>query len=233
LQEAVARGRALFAVAQAGYLATQDMLSRIADPEETGITGWVTEPEGNATAVTFYADGDDGPVAVYRGRIQGGRIVQRDVFAAGEQPALTGIAARMAAAREATSALDHQGCGGTFNVLVPPPETADAPIHVYQVRAQTARGRFPLGGHYRTIVARGGRVVEEARLTAECDDIEAPPATEGERPAPVAIAHLGEPMPNEIHVFLSLWSGRPLAVATGDPRRDWAVAGEGIVALDE
>src|SRR5688500_18549573 len=54
LERSAARGRQLFAVARAGLLATQDMLSRVADPEAVGISGWVAEPEGNARAVRFY-----------------------------------------------------------------------------------------------------------------------------------------------------------------------------------
>ena len=64
MQLAAARGRQLFAIARAGMLATQDMLSRVADPAAAGITGWVAEPEGNAMAVTFYGDSDSGPGAI-------------------------------------------------------------------------------------------------------------------------------------------------------------------------
>src|SRR5690606_20170188 len=110
LAAAVQRGQQLTAIARAGIIATQDMLSRISDPEAAGIAGWIAEPEGNATQVIFYAHGAEGgdPVAVYRANIIGPRVVSRDIFPAADRPALNPIEARMARARDATDGLDHQ-----------------------------------------------------------------------------------------------------------------------------
>ena len=118
LERATERGRLLIAIARAGILATQDMLTRISDPEGAGISGWIAEPAGNAMDVTFYASGDE-PVAIYRASVTGGRIVSREVFLGTDRPALTMIQSRMAAARAATDRLDNQACSGQpFNVLI-------------------------------------------------------------------------------------------------------------------
>ena len=37
--------------------------------------------------------------------------------------------------------------------------------------------------------------------------------------------------PTELHVFLSIWSRHPLVVAAGEPRRMFAVTGEGIAPV--
>ncbi len=231
LAEATQRGRLLFALARAGLLATQDMLSRVSDPAGAGIAGWIAEPEGNATTVTFYAEGESGapPSAVYRVSILGGRVTSREVFLAGNRPPLGPHQARMAAARRTTDGLDHQACGDQpFNVLVVPPAAPAAPIDVYQMSPQTRRGQFPVGGHFKSTVAADGTVTASRGYTNACLDLAVPELPAGARPAPLAITHLLDPLPTEIHVFLALWTGRPLVVVADDPQRLFGVTGEGI-----
>ena len=233
LTAAVQRGRLLFELVRAAQLTTQDMLARIADPEAAGITGWIAEREGNGTAVIYYADGEDGPVAVYRGQVVGARVATRDMFEGDSRPALTPTHRRMAAARAAVAGLDRKPCpdDGTFNVVVIPPASADAAIDVYKLSPQTARNRYPAGGHFLATVAPDGSIASERGFTNRCLDLEladAPAA--GAQPPPVAVTHLLDPLPTEIHVFLSLWMNRPLLVATGEPERVWAVR-EGRVGL--
>ncbi|HYJ52763.1 MAG TPA: hypothetical protein VEW04_06290 [Allosphingosinicella sp.] len=234
LDAAVQRGRILGAIARAGIVATQDMLSRVSDPAGAGISGWLAEPEGNAVTVTFYAEGDGGapPSAIYKVTILGGRATARDVFLAGERPALTGHLARMAAARKATEGLDHQACGGEdFNVLVVPPAAPDAPIDVYQISPQTARGSYPLGGHFKTTIAPDGSVASSRGFTNACLNVAAADVVAGQRPEPIAVTHLLDPLPTEIHVFLAIWTGHPLIVVAGDPQRLFAVTAEGIAEV--
>lgn len=231
LDAAVQRGRTLGAIARAGIVATQDMLSRVSDPAGAGISGWLAEPEGNAVTVTFYAEGEGSapPTAVYKVTILGGRPTAREVFLAGERPALTGHLLRMAAARKATEGLDHQACGGEdFNVLVVPPAAPDAPIDVYQISPQSARGTYPVGGHFKTTIAPDGSVVASRGFTNACLNINAAEVAAGQRREPIAITHLLDPLPTEIHVFLAIWTGHPLVVVAGDPQRLFGVTAEGI-----
>ncbi|HEV2866447.1 MAG TPA: hypothetical protein VGX37_08015, partial [Allosphingosinicella sp.] len=175
LQRHIERGRLLAAIARAGLIATQDMLGHVADPEGAGITGWLAEPAGNAMAVTFYADGDAGPRAVYSANVLGGRVVSRETHVAADRPALTPAQARMAAARAAASAQNHRPCAGDqFNYLVVPPTGAEAPVDVYQISPALQRGRFPLGGHFRTTVSPDGSVAETRGFTNACLEVELP-----------------------------------------------------------
>ena len=219
------RGRLLAAIARAGMIATQDMLSRVSDPDGAGITGWIAEPEGNAMAVTFYADGNDGPRAVYRATVLGGRVVSRNVYLGADRPALNPLQARMAAARAATDGLTHRACSDQpFYVLVVPPASVDAPVDVYQTSTPAARGRFPLGGHFRSTVAADGTVSGSRGFTNACVDIEVPAPSPGQAPRPIGVTHLLDPMPTEIHLLVAQLAGRPLLVATGEPHRVWLVA---------
>ena len=232
LQAAAARGRLLGVIERGGRLATEDMLSHIPDPEGAGISGWIAEAEGNGVAVTFYADGETGPVSVYRVTINGGRVVDRDVHLAGTRPPLNPIQARMAAARAATAGLDHRPCGGdVLNVVVVPPLTPDGTIDVYQISPQTRPGFYPLGGHFRTSVAADGSVVSTRGYTNACLDAPVAVPAPGTRPAPITITHLMDPLPQDIHAFLSAWTGHPLIVVAGDPQRLFAVTPEGIAEV--
>ena len=58
-----------------------------------------------------------------------------------------------------------------------------------------------------------------------------PEAPAGQPTRPLAVTHLLDPLPTEVHVFLSLWTGRPLLVVAGDPQRIFLVAGERITEL--
>ncbi|HEX8642356.1 MAG TPA: hypothetical protein VF702_00410 [Allosphingosinicella sp.] len=219
------RGILLFEIARAGQLTTQDMLARVADPSEAGIAGWVATPDDAGTmTVVYYAETPEGPVAVYRGRVAGNRITARDVFAGAERPALTPIQRRMAAARAAVANLDRQPCGGVFNVFVIPPAAAEGPVEVYKLSPQTQRGRYPLGGHFLATVAADGSIASTRAFTNRCLDLEAPLELAGAPPRPLGVTHLLDPLPTEIHVFLSLWMNRPLLVATGSPERVWSIS---------
>ncbi|HEX8192028.1 MAG TPA: hypothetical protein VF552_03945 [Allosphingosinicella sp.] len=219
------RGILLFEIARAGQLTTQDMLARVTNPREAGIAGWVATPEsGGTTTVVYYADTPAGPVAVYRGQVAGNRIASREVFAGADRPALTPTQRRMAAARAAVATLDRQPCGGEFNVFVVPPAAADGPVDVYKLSPQTQRGKFPLGGHFLATVAADGSVSSTRAFANRCVDLDAPTELVGSQPRPLAVTHLLDPLPTEIHVFLSLWMNRPLLVATGEPERLWTIS---------
>lgn len=226
------RGRLLIEIARAGIIATRDMLSRVSDPDGAGIVGWIAEPGGNAVEVTFYAEGDAGPRAVYRTTVLGGRVTSRETYLGGARPELSPIQARMAAARAAASALDHEACTTQpFNVLVVPPASADSPIDVYQVSTPAERGRFPLGGHFRTTVAADGAVADSRAFTNACLEVEGGAPAEGETVRPIGVTHLLDPTPTEIHMFLAQLIGRPLLVATGEPQRVWGVTGDRIAEI--
>jgi hypothetical protein len=234
LDAAVARGRTLGAIARGGQIGTQDMLARVPDPDGAGIAGWIAEPEGNSVAVTFYALGENGapPVAVYRASVLGPRVMARETFLAPEsRPPLTPLQQRMAAARRVAEGTEHRSCGQEFNYFVVPPTVPDGPIDVYQMSPQTARGHFPLGGHFRTRVNADGSIAETRGFTNACLDVAVVDPAPGAQPEPIAVTHLLDPLPTEIHVFLAIWTRHPLVVVAGDPQRLFAVTEDRIVEI--
>ena len=235
LDRTMERGRLLVAIARAGIVATQDMLTRISDPNGAGITGWIAEPAGNAMLVTFYSAGGEppssAPKAVYRATVLGGRVTSREIFLGENRPALTPIQARMAAARAASDSSELRACSDQpFNVLVVPPASASATVDVYRTSSPAQRGRVPLGGHFRSTVAADGTVATHAFANG-CAMIDAAAQAEGQQPAPVGVTHLLDPLPTEIHMLVSQTAGRPLLVVAGDPQRVWLVTGDRIAEV--
>ncbi|MDB5668716.1 MAG: hypothetical protein JWL74_1666 [Alphaproteobacteria bacterium] len=234
IAESIRRGRLIAAIDRAGAVTTRDMLTRLSDPGAAGVVGWVAEPEGNAVTVTYYAREGDNYAAVYRSQMLGGRAVSPQLFEAGSRPALTGNALRMARAHTAVGDLDRPVCGGgsDFNTIILPPQSDDASVLIYRISPRMAAERVPAGGHYRTEVAADGTVGETVALADECTELRLTPATAGQRPRPLVANAREAEIPGELFVFLSLWSGRPLAVATGTGAvRMWGVTGEGIGEL--
>jgi hypothetical protein len=235
LDAAVVRGRTLAAIARGGQVATQDMLARVPNPDAAGITGWIAEPEGNAVTVTFYAAGADGaaPVAVYRGSVLGTRVVSRETYVSPEgRPALTALQRRMAAARHVAEGTDHHACGADeFNYFVVPPTTPEGPIDVYQMSPQSQRGHFPIGGHFKTTVNVDGSIAATRGFTNSCLDVATVDPAPGAQPEPIAVTHLLDPLPTEVHVFLAIWTRHPLVVVAGDPQRLFAVTDDRIAEI--
>lgn len=229
LRRVVNRGRQLFEIDRAARLTTRELLTRIPDPSAAGVVGWIAEPEGNGLMVTYYAQGDDGPVAAFRGHVVEGRVAARDVFPRAGRPALTPFQRRLVAARAAVEGLGTAGCGeAPLNIFVVAPETPNGAIDVYQFSARTAAAQVPAGGHFLTTVAADGSAGTPRALGGACRTLEVPPAAQGQRPRPLQLRVEGDPLPNEVHVLMSYWAGRPLFVTAGTPERLWGIAGDEI-----
>jgi hypothetical protein len=229
LRRVVNRGRQLFEIDRAARLTTRELLTRIPDPAAAGVVGWFAQPEGNGLTVTYYAQADNGPVAVFRGQVIEGRVAARDAFTAANRPALTPFQRRLVAARAAVEALGNQACGAApFNIFAIPPATPTGAIDVYQFSAQTAAGQIPAGGHFLTTVASDGSAGTPRALSGACRNLEVPQPAQGQRPRPLQLRHDADPLPNEAHVLMSYWAGRPVFVAAGTPERLWGIAGDEI-----
>lgn len=222
------RGQLLFEVDRAAWVTTDDLAARIRDLAGSGVRGWTVERDGNGYLVVYYVGEGDARAALYRGRVENGRVVSREVFAAGNRPALTPIQRRIADARDAAMHLERQPCTESrFNVTVIPPETPDAPIDVYALTARTQADVYPFGGHFRMTVSPSGQIAAQRAFTNSCLNMPRPQNGRG-RPAALFITHLLDPIPTEIHVFMSLTIGLPVYVGTANPQRVWGVEGPHI-----
>lgn len=232
VNRAAERGRLLIALSRAGLLATQDLMSRVPNPESAGIDGWIAEAEGQAVRVSFYDNTNEGPKLVYRAEVLGGRVTSRNTFLGSYHPDMPRAQARLVAARTTVEALNHSACSPQgFNILVVPPAAAGGPIDVYEISAPSQRGRVPIGGHFRTRVSGSGQVGESHAFANACSDIVITEPPAGRQPPPVPVNAGTDTIPTEVHVLMSAISGRALTFTAGDPARQWLIAGARIAEI--
>jgi len=223
-----ARGYLIFVLDRAAWVATDDMRSRIPHPETRYMRGWIVERDGAAQVVTFFGGPQDAPVAHYRGRVEHGRVVSSEVFGGDSLPPLTLMQRRLASALDAARSQSRMRCvNETFNSVVVPPDSAEAPIDVYFLTPQVRANEWPAGAHYRYTVAANGTVLSSRAFTNTCITMGGGPGS-NERVEALFVTHLLDPLPTEIHVF-TMWTSRlPLGVATQSPDRTWWISSQGI-----
>ena len=225
------RGQLLFEIDRAAWVTTDDLAARVSDLRGAGIRGWTVEHDGSAYVVVYYVGEGEARAALYRGRVENNRVVSGEVFAAGSRPPLTAVQHRIADARDAAAHLDRRPCTqANFNVTVIPPETPDAPIDVYALTAQV-QDVYPFGGHFRMTVSPSGQILAQRAFTNSCLNMPRQQNGRG-RQAGVVVTHLLDPIPTEIHVFMSLSIGLPVFVGTANPDRVWEVDGRHIHLVD-
>jgi hypothetical protein len=228
-----ARGRLLFDVDRAAWVTTDDFRDRLSEADQQLVRGWTVERDGTGFVVVYFMAGEDNRRrALYRGRVENRRVVSRETFARGSGPELTPMQNRIAEAYRLVSQTNARICGNSRpNLAVIPPDSLDAPMDVYVLTPQTQAGIFPFGGHSRATFSAAGALLSQRTFTNTCLDMSNQP--EGGDPiAAVGVTHLLDPIPTEIHVFLSIWMALPVAVATREPRRVWMVTGDRIELVD-
>jgi hypothetical protein len=232
LDWALARGRLLFEVDRAAWVTTDDLQERLPQADRQLVRGWTVERDGAGFVVTYFMTGE-GEVrrALYRGRVENRRVVSRETFRPGAGPELTPMQRRIAGAYGLIGQMSGRMCANTSpNLAVIPPDSLEAPMDVYVLTPQTQAGVFPFGGHNRATFSAAGALLSERAFTNTC--INMSDRENNTRVAAVAITHLLDPIPTEIHVFMSIWMNLPVAVATGEPRRVWMVGGDRIELVD-
>jgi len=217
---AEARGKLLYAYDQAAWHGTDDMVAKLPDYQHRA-GGWIVDGPADSPELVFFDRDEIDPHALYFARFRGNQLVSSHVLAPGEDASLSPARKRMIAARRAATArfvadkplicTDQQ-----VNTVVLPPASTDAPILVYILSPQTEAGVLPFGGNYRTEVAPDGTVGPLHPFTKSCVDLRTSDAAvkDGGKTAGLFVTHLIDPVPTEIHVFLSLEGKLPVAVGT-------------------
>jgi hypothetical protein len=233
LDWAIARGRLLFEVDRAAWVTTDDMQERLSQADQQLIRGWTVERDGTGYVVVYFTAGEgNARRALYRGRVENRRVVSRETFRSGSGPGLTPMQSRIAQAYGLASKMNARICGNSRpNLAVIPPDSVDAPMDIYVLTPQTQTGTFPFGGHNRATFSAAGVLLSQRAFTNSCISM-SDRTDDGQQVVGVAITHLLDPIPTEIHVFMSIWMNVPVSVSTGEPLRIWEVTGDRIERMD-
>jgi hypothetical protein len=227
---ALERGRLLYGLDRAAWVATDDMVERIPDYARRGLRGYVVERAPDGFDVTFFGGPAEAPVAFYRADVRDHQVRAREVFPEASRPATAAQRRLVAARTSAAAAVRGRSCGGQpFNTAVIPPATPDGPIDVYFLTPQLEEGQFPLGGHFRLTVGADGQARDERAFTNSCLSMAFPELPAGSTPAAFTVTHLLDPVPTEIHVFTAMTSRIPIYVGIGSRPRIYYVTPDAIV----
>jgi len=219
------RGAQLYAFDQAAWHTTDALVARRLPTEKMeAIRGWIVEPHGAALTVTYFGLDGAKPYAIYAADYTEEKVVDERVPTTAEP--LSAQGARMATALDVARGLQLKGCvDQPFNTVVLPPQS-DGTIPVYLLTPMVKADAYPFGGHHEVDIGADGKVAATRDFTRSCAAMEKPANA-----AMAFITHLLDPHPTEIHVYLSLWMGKPVAVGTGE-KTGWMVEGERISPLD-
>ena len=229
----VQRGRLLYEIDRAAWVTTDDLRTRAPDLSSSGIRGWTVERDGAGYSVIFDAGEGDARVAAYRARVENNRVVTAELIPAAARPPLTALQRRLADARAIAVRAPIRACARSgLNIAAIPPETPDGPLDVYVLTPQVQAGAYPMGGHSRVTISVAGEILSYRAFTNSCLNLTNETAGSQGRPEALFVTHLLDPIPTEIHVFMSIWIGLPIFVGTGEPQRVWSVEGDRIRLVD-
>jgi len=227
--EAERIGRDIYDFDQAAWGSTDAMVAAIPDPAAAGVRGWIVEREPNGTVATFYGLNGGQPYKLFVAHMQGQKVLSQHVVAQSEDRSMTPVEQRMVAARyvvmssEGLRKIGFQPCSkASINSVVLPPATADGVVPVYVLTPQATLDSFPIGGHYRADVAADGSIVRSRAFAKSCFAMDRKQVPGDVRM--FVVTHLLDPQPTEIHVWTSLASHIPLAVAIVPSGDLWTVA---------
>jgi hypothetical protein len=91
------RGRLIFELDRAAWVATDDMMAKVPRWRDAGMKGYVVEQAAEDFTVTFYGGSGEAPVAFYSARIENRKVVSREVYPAAARPPLTAGQKRLVA----------------------------------------------------------------------------------------------------------------------------------------
>lgn len=210
VEAAEALGGEMYAYDQAAWHATDSIQSDIKREGRSldklvaaGLKGYVVEPAGEGLLLaTFYAVNDGSTSGLARYWVAGSEVRRGGFLEQGDDPALSVLALQLVAIRtkaiDAAIAEDFRLCSESQpNTIVLPPRS-DGTIPAYVLTSTVDAGIYPAGGHFRLDYDAQGSLVGKRPFMKTCF-----PLDYRKRPAFIALSHLLDPQPTEIHAFVS------------------------------
>lgn len=229
LAKIAALGTDLYRHDQAAWVATDAFLEFLGDERPADIVGWIVTGKGTDLTVRFLRrTGDDlrpgWDIKVMDG-VPGPVVPASDDAVLGEREKAT-----FRARQTASSGLGRAPCSRTMNaVVLADPDSEDWLVWLL-TPVPNARS-VPIGGHIRHRVSADGlTLLSREPLSRSCLTLESSTTPDGSTTAGLFATHIVSDTPVETHVFLSLQSGLPLYVGTGEIV--WRVDGASIEQVE-
>lgn len=231
------RGAEIYAFDQAAWHATDSFradlekqgqsIEKIAKDNGFGSSGFIVEPAAEGLLLTtFYGVKNGVPQALGRYWVRGSKVERGAPLKAGEDSALSPLAARLvqirAKAFDQARADDAGICTDAFpnSVILPP--RADGTIPAYIMSASTISQTFPAGGHHLYNFAADGTLKSKRAFSKSCVLMDW--RNSSDPSAGIGVSALLDRQPNEIHVFIGLMAAPTQFFVIIEPGRElWAI----------
>ncbi|KLJ01925.1 hypothetical protein [Luteimonas sp. FCS-9] len=211
-------GRTLYLHARAIASVKAEMQRDRAMRRDRRVAGEITEARDGGIAVTVV---DRTPSAIYRAVVSPDGTLQAPVEAVAAPGELSAYESAAVRARSMAMAFDAPRCGKDYDAIAFPSSASDG--WMAYLLPRPARGSVPIGGSYRLEI-EGEGVVASRPYTRSCIALAPSPNSVG-----MMITHLLDPVPTDVHVFWSLWEGKPFFV--GVENGAWRIADGRIAPL--
>lgn len=227
------RGADLFDYDRAAWVASDALMADLKEMPRGKPYGWVVTPSGaGGLEVSFLADDEGRIYRFYAASVRDHKVVA-SLFLKGEHQTLTEAQLAMARARDVAIEAVRPVCQPQpYNTVVLPGRSGGGAIDVYLLTPQMEAGAYPVGGHTRVTVGADGTIVAQHAFLNTCLTVDERQLPEGASNPIIGVSHLNDPLPTEIHVFLSIWMQAPILVAVAEPERSWMVQGTTIRPFD-
>lgn len=167
---------------------------------------------------------DDASAALYRASVSHDGVLDGPVEALGAPAGLSPNERAASQARTTALAFDSPRCGEAYDTVVLP-SSVEAQWVVFLI-PRPSQGVVRLGGSNR-VETEGDVVTAWRPYTRSCIELNPAASSVG-----MMVTHLLDPTPTEIHVFWSLWKGKPLYVATAEDGL-WKIVDGRISAVED
>ncbi len=217
MEKAAELGHRMYLYDQAAWHGSDALAEDINMTADHGLRGYVVEQLDNGNLSTlFYAEDEDGLYEFARYEVNGSKVVGGGKLPSEVRIALSPKLIRMASARQhAIDEAVRQEWGlctpSQPNFIIFPPD-ADDLVTVYIISSTTDAAMVPFGGHYRVRLDREGMVVSSRAFTNSCLNMRLVDE-DGNRSVGIAVTHLLDPHPTEIHFFQSYYARAAVVVA--------------------
>lgn len=209
---------------QAAWLATDAVPQLRTDSR---VKGWITTGHNDGIAVSFVgsASGDAPVRELYRVLLSAEGMLQGPVDVVDPPRALTSDEQAQFRARTTAAESEFERCGDQYNsVVLPGQRQAERTWIVYLLPGVTKPHTLAVGGNVRfDISADGSAVLRSRAFTRTCMEMDYADSAEKGEMKMMVLTHLLDPVPTEVHAFLSLTSGKALAVLTTQNGLVWLV----------
>lgn len=229
-------GTQLYRHDMTSYLTTNLIRERFGDPNTLELRGYIVEQRADDMVITYYRQVEDGWEGVIRGV---GSLVDDSVtIELIDDPAARALNAEQVRTIEArerfrdislTQCREGDYANSFYNIVALPPEE-DGSVAVYFLTHTNEGTDVPYSGHNRAVISPSGEILSVRPFTNSCLMASTAPNEEGNETVGLMVSHSLDPVPSEIHVYLSLHVGIPIDVLTAD-RTIWRVDGGRITLM--